>query len=223
MRKRTDAMLVASLLLTAGCSEADVPARKDYTMQTLPPPTTKGTVSVEETLAKRRSIRAFKPERLTPGHISQLLWAAQGITEKRRGGRTTPSAGATYPLTTYLVTDQGVFLYDPEKHALVPKREGDVRSALAAAALGQAWVRESPASIVFAAIYARTTGRYGSRGQQYVHMEVGHAAENVHLQAVALGLGSAPVGAFDDESVARLLDLSHDERPLYIIPVGVPR
>jgi len=186
-------------------------------------PSVKGTVSVEETLARRRSIRTFKSDRLTLDQISQLLWAAQGITERRRGLRTAPSAGATYPLTTYLVTDQGVFMYDPQKHALLPKRAGDVRPALAEAALGQSWVREAPASIVFAAIYERTTGRYGGRGQRYVHMEAGHAAENVHLQAVALGLGSVPLGAFDDENVAEVLGLGREERPLYIIPVGVPR
>jgi len=215
---------IAFLLFAAGClAETGALPEKGQTMQTLPMPSVKGTVSVEETLARRRSIRTFKSDRLTLDQISQLLWAAQGITERRRGLRTAPSAGATYPLTTYLVTDQGVFMYDPQKHALLPKRAGDVRPALAEAALGQSWVREAPASIVFAAIYERTTGRYGGRGQRYVHMEAGHAAENVHLQAVALGLGSVPLGAFDDENVAEVLGLGREERPLYIIPVGVPR
>jgi len=216
-------MLLVSLLGGAGCSEADAPVGKDDVMQTLPPPTMKGTVSVEETLAKRRSIRAFKADPLTRGQVSQILWAAQGITEKRGGLRTAPSAGATYPLATYLVTAEGVFLYDAEQHALVPRRREDVRSALAAAALGQSSVREAPASVVFAAIYERTTGRYGSRGHRYVHMEAGHAAQNVHLQAVALGLVSVPLGAFDDERVAEVLGLGREEHALYIIPMGLPR
>jgi SagB-type dehydrogenase family enzyme len=216
-------MLIVFLLLIAGSSKAESTAGKDQTMQPLPPPILKGTVSVEETLAQRRSVREFKPEALSTGQISQLLWAAQGITEKRAQLRTAPSAGATYPLNTYLVTAQGVFRYDPEKHALRPQREGDVRPALAEAALGQAWVRQAPVAIVFAAIYARTTGRYGERGRQYVQIEVGHAAENVHLQAVALGLGSVPIGAFRDEQVADALGLNPEERPLYLIPVGVPR
>jgi len=191
-------------------------------MQTLPPPRTAGTVSVEEALAKRRSIRAFEPTPLSPEQVSQLLWAAQGITGKRHGFRAAPSAGATYPLVTCLVTDQGVFRYDPHNHALEPKQHGDVRPGLAVAALGQPFVRTAPVSIVLAAIYARTTERYGPRGERYVHMDTGHAAENVHLQAVALGLGSVAVGAFDDKGVSEVLDLTDEERPLYILPVGVP-
>jgi len=195
---------------------------EDATVQTLPAPRTKGTTSVEETLAQRRSVRRFEPDALTVGQISQLLWAAQGVTQERRGFRTAPSAGATYPLETYLVTADGVFKYAPARHALVPRKREDVRPALAAAALGQPFVRTAPASVVFAAVYERTTRRYGGRGERFVHMEIGHAAENIHLQAVALGLGSVPVGTFDDDAVARVLGLGKDERPLYIIPIGIP-
>jgi SagB-type dehydrogenase family enzyme len=215
-------MLSAWLLVGIGCLEAAPDDVRGVGMQTLPDPNTKGTVSVEETLARRRSVRAFRSDPLTAQQVSQLLWAAQGITQKRRGFRTAPSAGATYPLNTYLVTADGVFLYEPQRHALRLKRKGDIRKALCDAALSQPSVRQAPASIVFTAVYERTTNRYGARGRQYVHMEAGHAAENVHLQAVALGLGSVPVGAFDDDDVARLLSLGRNERPLYIIPVGRP-
>ncbi len=192
-------------------------------MHALPAPKTTGNVSVEQAIHGRRSVREFAPTRLSVETVSQLLWAAQGVTDRHRGLRAAPSAGATYPLVIYLVSDEGVYLYHPESHTLTSKRPGDVRSILASSCLGQPWVREAPVSLVLAAVYERTTKRYGPRGERYVHIEVGHAAENIHLQAVALGLGSVPIGAFDDRRVAEILGLPAKERPLYIIPVGVPR
>ncbi len=189
-------------------------------MKILPKPKTTGTVSVEEAIAKRRSVRSYSQPTLTETEISQLLWAAQGITDKSQGYRAAPSAGATYPLETYLATADGVFHYLPEKHALDQIISKDVRGELAKAALGQRFIQSAPATIIFAAIPKRTTGRYGERGMMYIHMEAGHAAENVHLQAVALGLGSAPIGAFNDTEVAKVLNLPKDQKPLYLIPVG---
>ena len=186
----------------------------------LPPPKTKGEVSLEETLEKRRSIRSFTSQTLTWEQISQLLWAAQGITETRYGLRTAPSAGGTYPLETYLVVKEGVYHYNPQKHEVERITETDVRPKLCRAALGQEWVEEAPVNIVIAAIYRRTQRRYGQRGTRYVHIEVGHAAQNIHLQAVALGLDSVPVGAFYDEEVSRVLSLPKDHQPLYIISIG---
>lgn len=189
-------------------------------MTILPEPDMKGTISVEEAISKRRSVRSFDSKALTEAEISQLLWAAQGITSKRRGFRASPSAGATFPLETYLVTEKGVFHYLPEKHALEEVRKGDVRGKLSLAALGQRFVRQAPASIVFTAVFERTTRRYGSRGNMYVHMEAGHAAENIHLQAVALGLASVPVGAFLEKGVETVIGSPKNEKALYIIPVG---
>ena len=189
-------------------------------MKILPQPDTKGTVSVEEAIAKRRSVRSFTNAALTDTEISQLLWAAQGITDKASGHRAVPSAGATYPLETYLATTEGLFRYLPEKHALEQISAKDVRSDLAKAALGQRFIKSAPATIIFAAVPTRTTGRYGERGLRYIYMEAGHAAENVHLQVAALGLGSVPVGAFSDDEVAKVLNLPKDEKPLYLIPVG---
>lgn len=193
----------------------------------LPAPATSGQVSVEAALSRRRSIREFTTGPLRLEEVGQLLWAAQGVTSPE-GLRTAPSAGATYPLETYLLAgnvlglDPGLYRYDPMKHVLVPHVSGDRRSALAAACLSQSWVREAPASIVLGAVFDRTTTRYGKRGVQYVHMEVGHAAQNVYLQATASGLGTVIVGAFDDDAVGRCLQLPPGVVPLAVLPLGRP-
>jgi len=176
-----------------------------------------------ETLWQRRSVRSFLSKTLTDNEISQLLFAAQGISDTQRGLRTAPSAGATYPLEIYLVTADGLYHYLPDKNALRLLKTGDIRSELSAAALGQNTIREAPAIIIFSAIFERTTGRYRDRGVRYVYIEVGHAAQNVHLMAVALGLASVPIGAFDDVKVARIIGVSQSEKVLYLIPVGKAR
>jgi SagB-type dehydrogenase family enzyme len=154
--------------------------------------------------------------------VGQLLWAAQGVSSDD-GRRTAPSAGARYPLEVYLVCQAGLFRYLVADHGLEKLGAADLREALTKAAHGQPFVAEAPLSLVFAGIYERTTSRYGERGHRYLHIDLGHAAQNVHLQAEALGMGSCPVGAFDDEAVAEVLGRPADERPLYIIPVGKAR
>jgi SagB-type dehydrogenase family enzyme len=182
----------------------------------------KGTLTLEEALAQRRSIRSFDDQLLTRAELGQLLWAAQGITSPS-GLRTAPSAGALYPLEVYAVTPDGAYRYQPQGHQLVLQVQGDVRSALAAAALSQSSVSDAPTVIVIAAVYARTAQKYGQeRSPRYVHLEAGHAAQNVLLQAVALGLGAVPIGAFYDEQVKEVLRLPADQQPLYLIPVGHP-
>lgn len=189
----------------------------------LPKLAPKGGMSLLETLWQRRSVRSFSSKTLSDNEISQLLFAAQGISDTQRSLRTAPSAGATYPLETYLVTADGLYHYLPDKHALRMLKSGDIRSELSAAALGQNAIREAPAIIIFSAIFERTTGRYRDRGVRYVYIEVGHAAQNVHLMAVALGLASVPIGAFDDAKVARIIGVSQSEKVLYLIPVGKAR
>jgi SagB-type dehydrogenase family enzyme len=188
----------------------------------LPTPARRGGLSVEDAIARRRSVRAFAADPLDLGIISQLLWAAQGLTSPE-GQRAAPSAGACYPLALFLLCAEGVFRYDPGSHALTKAQAEDVRAALADAALGQHFVAEAPVVLVFAATYERTTSRYGERGRRYVHIDLGHAGQNVHLQAVSLGLASVPVGAFHDDAVARVLQLPRDQKPVYVIPVGLPR
>ncbi len=180
-----------------------------------------GLTSIEETLNKRRSVRDYKRGPLSLGQVSQLLWAAAGRNLYRR---TAPSAGATYPLETYLVVgdvqglEPGVYRYSSSRHSLEKVKEQDVRMGLSRAALGQRMVEEAPVSIIIAGEYGRTAGHYGQRGIRYVHMEAGHVGQNVSLQAVALSLGTVMIGAFEDREVKEVLGIG--EEPLYIIPVG---
>ena len=203
----------------------------------LPEPSYTGNTSVETALSKRRSIRDYSGENLTLDEVSQLLWAAQGITAPW-GGRTAPSAGALYPLELYVVVgdvegiDKGAYRYRPEEHELEKVKEGDIRAELADAAGGQACIRDAAIDIVFTAVYERTTGKYKTpvyeertgasylRGIRYVHMEAGHAAQNVYLQAVSLDLGTVVIGAFVDDRVKELVNAGEQENPLYIMPVG---
>ncbi|MEN6319505.1 MAG: SagB/ThcOx family dehydrogenase [Syntrophaceae bacterium] len=188
----------------------------------LPEPRLRGSMSVEEALAKRESIRHFSPEPLTPSELSQLLWAAQGIT-RTHGGRSAPSAGALYPLELYLVLQEGFFRYVPQSHQLILISDRNLIDNLASAALGQQCMRESPAVIVITAVYERTARKYGNRGERYVKVEAGHAAQNILLQAVSLGLGAVPVGAFYDDQVRNVLNLPADHEPLYLMPLGHKR
>ena len=178
--------------------------------------------STSRALAQRRSCRRFAPRKLTPAQIGQIAWAAQGVTGPGRGYRAAPSAGALYPMELYLVGPDGVHHYAPSGHRLDPHQRGDVRGELAKAALGQDFVRQAPLTVVISAVHDRVTRKYGQRGVMYVHMEAGHIAQNVHLQSVALGLGSVPVGAFHPSQVAEVLSLPKDREPLYLIPVGYP-
>jgi len=191
----------------------------------LPDPFLDSPISIEQALSERRSVRDYSNAPLTLAEISQLLWAAQGITHPS-GYRTAPSAGALYPLEVYRVAGigenlpAGVYLYNPEKHLLKLVSKGDIRSQLSAAALGQEPVENAAAVIVIAAVYDRTTGKYGDRGIRYVHMEVGSAAQNIYLQAVSLDLGTVFIGAFDDEEIKKVVGLQDQEQPLCIMPVG---
>jgi SagB-type dehydrogenase family enzyme len=188
----------------------------------LPEPARKGGVSLEETLAARRSVRDFTGDRLREEELSQLLWSAQGTT-RSWGGRTAPSAGALYPIELYVVLPEGLFRYVSRGHKLVRISDQNLFRSLAGAALGQECLRNAPAVIVITAVYERTERKYGRRGERYVKMEVGHAAENVLLQAVSLGLGAVPIGAFYDDRVSRALNLPENHEPLYLIPVGRER
>lgn len=192
----------------------------------LPEPRLESNMSVEQALRDRRSVRSYKNQPLTIAEVGQLLWAAQGVTDKSRGYRTAPSAGATFPFEVYLVAGDvtgltaGIYRYECPHHRLMLRREGDFRAKLSESALGQSSITNGALNIVLTGIYERTTQRYGDRGIRYVHMEAGHIAQNVFLQAVALGLGSVPIGAFNDGNVQKSLDIPKNEIPLYILPVG---
>ena len=186
----------------------------------LPRPAHSGRRSFEEILAARRSVRAFAPAPLTVDQIAQLLWAAQGIMNLE-GDRTAPSAGALFPLEAYVALAQGFYHYHPRRHQLERRIAGDVREDLFQAALLQEAVRLAPAVFVLAGVPERSAIKYGSvRALRYVAMEAGHAAQNLLLEAVALGLASVPIGAFEDAKVRRILDLPDEQDPLYLLPVG---
>jgi len=202
----------------------------------LPNPQFKGDISVEEAMLNRRSVREFESKALHMQQISQILWAAYGITQEmnspsflRGGFKTAPSAGALYPLEIYVVAgninglDRGVYRYLPQGHQLMKTYDKDVRDDLAEAAINQDFIAQAPASLFYTAVYSRTTGKYGKRGEErYVCMDLGHSAQNVCLQVVAMNLGTCPVGAFDNRMVRNVLMIPDNEEPLYIMPIGYP-
>ncbi len=214
-------VLIAGLLAIYCLADVD-PGGQEAAVTQLPQPQTTGTVSIEQVLAQRRSIRSFTDQPLTQSEIGQLLWAAQGITSPQHGFRAAPSAGALYPLELYVVTAEGVYHYQPQGHQVRLHLTGDQRPALAAACVGQGVVQQAAADFVITAVYARTRAKYGARADRYVHMEVGAAGENLCLQAVSLKLGSVMVGAFGDGQVTEILDLPADHAPLLVISVGHP-
>lgn len=214
--------LVTLLICSAICASAAAASPPSIE---LPPPRVSGSISIEEALVQRRSIRSYSGVPLSLEELGQLLWAGQGVTHPR-GFRTAPSAGALYPLELYAVVGEvegleaGIYHYRPQGHALARLADGDRREPLARAALHQSWVKEASVVIVIAAVFERTSRKYGARASRYVHMEVGHAGQNVFLQAEALGLAAVVVGAFEDEEVSAVLGLPAGTRPLGLMPVG---
>jgi len=218
-------LMMASSAIACGSRDEGVATEEPEARVQLSPPRHQGETSVEEALLSRRSVREYTGEPLTLAEVSQLLWAAQGTTD-RRGFRTAPSAGALYPLEVYVVVGEvtglapGVYRYLPDEHEIERVSSDDRRDELATAAVDQEWVREAAVDLVFTAVPERTTSKYGDRGIRYVQMEAGHAAQNVYLQAEALGLGMTVIGAFDDDHVREIVAGTAEEQPLYIVAVG---
>ena len=191
----------------------------------LPNPRIMGEQSVEMLFKQRRSVRSYQKSPLNLAEVGQLLWSAQGVSDAQ-GLRTAPSAGALYPLKLFVVVGDvnelspGIYQYNPKDHSLLKTANGDLRKSLKKAALDQTCVGDAAIIFVFTAIYQRTTWKYGKRGVRYVHMEVGHAGQNLFLQAEGLGLGTVVVGAFDDDEVREVLNLDTDVQPLSLMPVG---
>jgi len=184
-------------------------------------PKLKGIKSLEQCIFERQSVRSFKDEDIEIEKISQILWAGQG---KKGSKKTVPSAGATYPLELYVVLKRrGIFHYDFERNLLKRIREGDFGKDLAKASLHQMFIYEAPLNVIICADFDRTCSSYGKRGEKYVYIEIGHCAQNIELEAVALGLASVPVGAFYDDEVKKVLDLPKNIDPIYIIPIGYPK
>lgn len=194
-------------------------------MIALPEPRLRGKVSLEQALASRRSRRAYRGEPLALAEAAQLLWAAQGITGPD-GQRTAPSAGARYPLEIYLAAvrveglEAGIYHYDPDEHALELQAAGDRRRELTAAASSQDCVRFAPCTLLLTAVVERSASKYGERAGKYIDIEAGHVAQNVYLEAEALGLGVCAVGAFSADAVRAVAELGPDREIVYLLTAG---
>ena len=197
----------------------------------LPKPQIDGDISLEKTIKGRRTIRSFLSEPLTREQFSQLLWAAQGITDDKGYKRAAASGGGLYPMDIYAVVGEngvegfkaGLYHYETQGHAVSPVSEGDLRNGVARASLEQMWMAAPPLSLVITAEYARIKVKYGDRGVRYAMIEAGHVGQNIFLQAEALGLGAGIVGAFRDEDVIRIMNIPPSHEPLLIMPVGYKR
>ncbi len=194
----------------------------------LPDPILDGDVSLERTIHQRRTVRSFDSKALTLMQFSQLLWAAQGTTDKGGFKRAAASAGALYPMDIYGAVggdcieglDPGVYLYGPADHSIYLVKGGDVRRDIAVASLGQMWISYAPLTVVITAEYSRITGKYGQRGVKYAVMEAGHVGQNIFLQSEAMGLAAGIVGAFEDQKVIKVLGIKETHEPLLLMPVG---
>ncbi len=240
-------MRYLTILVLAACILMPSKARSEkYSLEhkviatiELPKPLLSSDFSIEKVISERRSVRSYADEPVTLKEVSQLLWSAYGITYTReglpdfmRGGfKTAPSAGARYPLEIYLVAGDvkgllsGIYWYVPEGHVIHRLIDGDPRTDLMAACLSQKFAGDAPISIVWSAVYERCTEKYGERGQErYVCMDLGHSAQNVYLQCGSLGLGTCAIGAFSDDALKKLIGMTEEEVPLYVMPVGrLPR
>lgn len=214
------AIVVAGMAL-ASCSGDRSTPPSPGARAALSPPSTVGGTGLHDALTERRSVRSFTAEPLSAEDLSQLLWAAQGITAEW-GGRTAPSAGGLYPIEVFVADADGVRRYLPEGHRTERVAGDDRRAALTGAAGGQEAVGDAPAIFVIAAVPARTEAKYGERAERYVALEAGHVCQNLLLEATALGLGAVPVGAFSDDGVRDALGLPGHVTPLYLVPVGHP-
>lgn len=193
----------------------------------LPEPQTTGKISVEEALSRRRSTREYGEDALSLSEVSQLLWSGYGVTSPE-GLRTTPSAMTLYPLEFYLNATHvdglppGFYQYVPSCHELKKCGNEPKRAGLYKASFEQTALARAPAILVITGIYERTTEKFGETGPDYVHMDLGHAAQNIHIQAVSLNLGTVVIAAFRRDDVKELLGLPEEETPLYMMPVGHP-
>jgi len=185
-------------------------------------PSLTGSLSLEEALARRRSVRRFNNQPLDLTQIGQLAWAGQGITEKQRGFRTAPSAGAIYPIKLYFATQEGLFVYKTGEHSLEQTSSQDIRKRLAVAALRQRAVAEAACDIIVTGSVRKLADKYADKARRFMLMEAGHIAQNILLQSVSLDLACVPVGAFDINRVRKLCRLPMTLEPIYIICVGHP-
>ncbi|MCD4830674.1 MAG: DJ-1/PfpI family protein [Anaerohalosphaeraceae bacterium] len=220
---KTKSILLA-ILLAVAISTHSLARESSSIMNTikLPPPDTIGQITLEQALNHRRSIREFKAEPIRLEQLSQLLWAAQGITDANSGYRTAPSAGAVYPINLYVALTDGLYSYNPQEHTLTKKIARDIKTMLYTASYRQETVKNAPCIIIIAGQPRKIEVKYRNKGLSLTTLEAGHIAQNILLQSVTIGLGSVPVGAFDPKTVKRICKFSESEKPLYFICTGTP-
>jgi SagB-type dehydrogenase family enzyme len=187
----------------------------------LPEPDVNGSVSLEEAISRRRSVREFADKPLNFAQMGQLAWAGQGITDKQKGLRAAPSAWEAYPIELRFVTPEGMFTYRPQDHSMQQVSASDLRNQLAKA-VGQDMVAQASCDIVIAGSIRKLTPKAGGKAMKFMQLEAGHVAENIQLQAAALGLASAPIGEYDPQNVDKACELRGGLDPLLIICVGYP-
>ncbi len=198
----------------------------------LPPPQLGRDISLDEALRRRRSIRSFSQQAVSKGELAYLLWASTGIQRSERGHefRTAPSAGALYPIETYLVASrvedvpEGVYHYSVKSHLLEELRLGDFRIEATSAALGQKMCMQAAAIFIWTAIFYRSKWKYEQRAYRYIYLDAGHLAQNLALSTTGIGLGSCQVGALYDDELNRIIDVDGiDESAIYMSVIGHPR
>ncbi|HPA46447.1 MAG TPA: SagB/ThcOx family dehydrogenase [bacterium] len=211
------------IVLSCFCFAALASEKTEVEKIKLPEPRADGAMSLEKALWERRSIRSFSSKPAEWEQVGQLLWAAQGINRPGTKFRTAPSAGATYPLEIYAVLPSGIYRYLPEEHAVERIVAGDTRAALSAAGLRQGSIQQAACVVVICAVFERTSEKYSDRGTRFVYLEAGHVAQNVLLQAVALGMGGVPIGAMVDEEAQKVLGVPPEQKVVYIVATGFPQ
>lgn len=188
-------------------------------------------LSLDRALRQRKSIRNFQDKAISKGHLSYLLWASRGIQRIEDGYefRTAPSAGALYPIETYLIVnnvrklESGIYHYSVRLHKLEQLKEGDFKQAITAAALGQGMCAAAAVVFVWSAVFERCKWKYSQRAYRYIYLDAGHIAENLSLAAVSLNLGSCEIGALYDDQVNVILDIDGiNESVLCMAVVGIP-
>jgi SagB-type dehydrogenase family enzyme len=201
---------------------SELPAETDEIV-TLPAPSGAGGAPLRDTLSARRSARTYTQDPVSLEHLSQLLWAAQGITNANEN-RTVPSAGAKYPFEIYVAAqnveglDPGLFHYRVGEHVLAKIRDGALGEQIAEISSGQAWLSAAPLYLLLVGVVPRTADKYGERAEQYVLIEGGGIMQSVLLQVVDLGLGGVPIGAFDDAEMQELIGT--DAMPVLLLAIG---
>ncbi|MCX7820808.1 MAG: SagB/ThcOx family dehydrogenase [Brevinematales bacterium] len=180
---------------------------------------------LEKIIQNRRSIRDYSDKPISLKELSYILWAAQGITSKE-GFRTTPSAGALYPVEIYIVVNKvekletGIYKFNPQKKSLLKISTKNIITNIYEAALRQDCIIKAPAIIAIGAVFDRVTAKYGARGTNYTYIEVGCVAQNIHLMVENLNLGTVVVGAFYDTEIKKLLEMQKNETPIILMPIG---